>query len=294
VLTHHLAAPADPARVVVLGSRGFIGTALLGSLARAGVNALGVGRAELDLTSEGADERLAALIRDDDAVVVLSALTPDKGRGLDPFLQNILMAATVCRALGRRTPAHVVYVSSDAVYPFTSGLIDETSCAQADDFYGVMHRAREVMVAGSTRTPVAIMRPTLIYGADDTHNSYGPNRLRRQAYKDRRITVFGEGEETRDHLFVDDLAALLILALRHRSAGLLNLATGQSISYRDLAAKVAACFDDPVEIAGTPRQTLITHRHFDISALHRAFPEFRFTPLETGLERAHRGMLESV
>ena len=77
------------------------------------------------------------------------------------------------------------------------------------------------------------------------------------------------------------------------SAGVLNLATGQSISYRDLAAKVAACFDGPIEIAGTPRQTPITHRHFDISALHRAFPEFRFTPLEVGLERAHRGMMES-
>jgi UDP-glucose 4-epimerase len=294
VLTHHHVSPADPARVVVLGSRGFIGAALLGALARAGVKGLGLGRKELDLTTDAADERLADRLREDDAIVVLSALTPDKGRGLEPFLQNILMAATVCRALGRRTPAHVVYVSSDALYPFTSGLIDETSCAQADDLYGVMHRAREVMVAGATRSPVAIVRPTLIYGAGDTHNSYGPNRLRRQAYKDRRITLFGEGEETRDHLFVDDLAALLLFVLRHRSAGVLNAATGHSITYAELAAKVAGCFDYPIEIAGTPRQTPITHRHFDISALHRAFPEFRFTPLEEGLARAHRGMVESA
>lgn len=293
MLTHQQASPVDPTRVVVLGARGFIGSALLASLARAGVSALGLGRTELDLTTDTAGERLADLLRDDDALVVLSALTPDKGKGLEPFLRNILMAAAVCRALERRTPTHLVYVSSDAVYPLTTGLIAEGSCAQPADLYGTMHLAREVMLSAATRAPVAILRPTLVYGADDTHNSYGPNRLRRQAHTDRRIALFGEGEEMRDHLFVDDFAELLLLVLRHRSAGALNVATGRSVSYAEVAARVAECFDDPIAIEGTPRQTPITHRHFDISALRRAFPEFRFTPLEEGVRRAHRGMLGS-
>jgi nucleoside-diphosphate-sugar epimerase len=293
MLIHDRTAPADPARVVVLGSRGFIGSALLAALGRAGVTAMGVGRAELDLVSDGASERLANFLRDDDAVVVLSAITPDKGRGLEPFLQNIRMGASVCRALEKRPPAHLVYVSSDAVYPMGIGLITEQSCAQPSDLYGMMHLAREVMLAGATRAPVAILRPTLVYGAPDTHNSYGPNRLRRQAHKERRITLFGEGEEMRDHIFIDDVAALLLLTLRHRSAGVLNLATGRSISYAELAGKVAACFDGAVQIIGTPRQSLVTHRHFDVAALRRAFPEFRLTPLEEGLAGAHRGMLEA-
>lgn len=294
MLTHHRTPPSDPARVVILGAGGFIGAALLASLARAGIGAVGLRRAELDLASDGADQRLVELLREDDAVVVLAALTPDKGRGPDTFLQNMLMAAAVSRALGKRTVDHVIYVSSDAVYPFSSGLVAEGSCAQPADLYGAMHLSREVMLAGATRAPVAILRPTLVYGAGDTHNSYGPNRLRRQAHKDQRIALFGDGEETRDHVFVDDLAELLRLTLRHRSAGVLNIATGQSVSYADLAARVASCFDRPIEIAGAPRQSPITHRHFDISALRRAFPEFRFTPLDEGLRRAHRGMLESA
>lgn len=97
----------------------------------------------------------------------------------------------------------------------------------------------------------------------------------------------------RDHIAIDDVVALLLLVLRHRSTGTINLATGRSISYADLAARVAALFPGPVEIVGTPRQSPVTHRHFAVSAMRRAFPGFVFTELEDGLAKAHREMLES-
>jgi nucleoside-diphosphate-sugar epimerase len=112
------------------------------------------------------------------------------------------------------------------------------------------------------------------------------------ARKEGRIALFGEGEETRDHILVDDAAALALLVLRHRSTGLLNLATGRSISYAEIARKVASLFDRPIEIVTTLRQNPITHRHFDITTLRTAFPTFAFTPLEKGLAKAHREMLE--
>jgi nucleoside-diphosphate-sugar epimerase len=112
------------------------------------------------------------------------------------------------------------------------------------------------------------------------------------AHKEGRITLFGEGEEMRDHILVDDVVALTLRVLRHRSAGTLNLATGRSVTFAELAQRVAALFDRPIEIVGTPRQNPITHRHFDVIALRKAFPTFSFTPLDVGLARAHREMLE--
>jgi nucleoside-diphosphate-sugar epimerase len=154
-----------------------------------------------------------------------------------------------------------------------------------------MHLAREMMVKSATKAPVAVLRSTLVYGAEDTHNSYGPNRLRRMAHKDGKITLFGKGEETRDHILVHDVAALTMLVLSHRSTGTLNLATGRSITYAELAKKVAALFDGPIDIIGTSRQNPITHRHFDVTAIHKAFPTFTFTPLDKGLAKAHADML---
>jgi nucleoside-diphosphate-sugar epimerase len=290
-LRHHSPEPTDPTRVVVLGGRGFVGRELVAALEQAGISTMAPTRRELELTAPDAGDRLAALLRPADSLVVLAALTPDRGRGIEPFVANMAIGAAIARALARVAPAHVVYVSSDAVYPMRAGRVSEASCAEPPDLYGMMHRARETMVAAASPAPLAILRPTLLYGAADTHNSYGPNRLRRAAHKEGRIALFGDGDDMRDHLFVDDFVALTLLVLRHRSQGVLNCATGRSVSYAELARKIAARFERPVEIVAAPRQAPVAHRHFDVTALHKAFPTFRFTPLDQGLARAHRQML---
>ena len=292
MLNHLNERPNNPARVVILGARGFIGRVLVEALQRESIITLPVSSFDLDLAVENAGDQLAAMLQPGDAIVLLSALTPDKGRGLQPFLANIRMAASLCSALEKITPAHVVYFSSDSVYPMRGSVITEEACAEPEDLYGMMHLAREMMVKSATQAPVTILRTTLVYGAADTHNSYGPNRLRRMARKDGKVTLFGQGEEARDHILVDDVAALTVLSLRHRSAGTLNLATGRSTSYAELAKKVAALFGGPIEILGTARQTPISHRHFDITSLRKAFPTFVFTTLEEGLVKAHREMME--
>jgi UDP-glucose 4-epimerase len=294
MLIHDWPKPENPARVLVLGGGGFLGRAVQAALDEAGIPTVAPPRSELDLTADGASERVAAMLQATDTVLMLAALTPDKGRGLAPFMQNLKMAAGVCAAMQTVRPAHVVYVSSDAVYPVDVARITEETCAQPTDLYGVMHLAREVMLKTEVHAPVAVLRPTLVYGADDPHNSYGPNRLRRMARKDRRISLFGQGEEVRDHILIDDVAALIRLTLCHRSSGTLNLATGRSISYAELAHKVAVLFGGPIEIVGTPRQSPVRHRHFDVVALHKAFPAFTFTPLDVGLAKAYREMLEQA
>lgn len=289
MVTHHRSDSQMPSRVVVLGSNGFLGRALVARLERERTTVRALGRQKIDLAAPDAAERLATELKAGDVVVILAAITPDKGRGTEPFLANLKMMAACCTAFERRPPDHVVYLSSDAVYPFRSSLIDETVCAEPVDLYGAMHLSRELMLKQAVKAPLAILRPTLIYGAADTHNSYGPNRLRRMARKDGRITLFGEGEETRDHIYVDDAVALIDLAIRHRSAGTLNLATGNSVSFAELARKVAGLFETSIDIVTTPRQNPITYRAFDVTAIHRAFPAFTFTPLGEGLAAAHRG-----
>ncbi|HEY7519697.1 MAG TPA: NAD(P)-dependent oxidoreductase [Methylomirabilota bacterium] len=291
-LVHGRPSPEPPGRVLLLGGGGFIGRRLHTVLERAGIPVVAPPRTQLDLAATGAGDRLCELVRAGDAVVFLAALTPDKGRGVAPFMANVAMGAAVCMALEKVAAGHVVYFSSDAVYGAADGRLTEGTSAAPSDLYGTMHLAREAMVRASTKAPVAVLRPTLVFGATDTHNSYGPNRLRRMAQKDGRIVLFGEGEEIRDHVDVDDVVALTLAVLRHRSAGMLNLASGRAVSYAELARKVADLFDRPITIAGTPRQTPIGHRHFDVTALHAAFPWFKFTTLEDGLARAHREMLE--
>ncbi len=290
MLRHHNATPRAPARAVVLGAGGFIGGAIFRRLAAAGANVLGLGRKELDLSAGGAGERLATLLNGDDALVVVSARAPCKTPAM--MLENIRMMAAVCDALAKRPVGHLVYVSSDAVYADGPLPLTETSPAAPTSLHGAMHLAREQMLlAAAGATPLAILRPTLVYGAGDPHNGYGPNKFRRQANRGEAIVLFGEGEERRDHVDVDDIAQIARLVLAHRSAGVLNIATGAVASFRALADKAVALSPRKVEIQPSPRTGPMPHngyRPFDPAATTEAFPGFRYTTIDDGLARAQR------
>lgn len=290
MLRHHNSSPAAPARTVVLGSGGFIGGAILRKLEASGHAVVGLGRKELDLLDDGAAERLASLLRAHDALVIVSARAPCKTPTM--MLENIRMMASVCEAVAKRPVAHLLYVSSDAVYADGPLPLTEASPAAPTSLHGAMHLAREQMllsVAGST--PLAILRPTLVYGAGDPHNGYGPNRFRRQANRGETIVLFGEGEERRDHVDVDDIAEIVGLILDHRSAGVLNIATGTVASFRALAEKAVALSARQVTIKNSPRNGPMPHngyRPFDPAATLKAFPGFRYTAIDAGLARAQR------
>ena len=147
------------------------------------------------------------------------------------------------------------------------------------------------MFKSSTKAPLAFLRPTLIYGAADPHNGYGPNRFRRQAEKGEPIQIFGEGEEKRDHVLIDDVAKVTSLVLAHRSAGALNVVTGISTSFHDIAQAVAKQYGGSVvsQPRPGPRPHLL-HRFFDITSTLKTFPTFRFTALQEGLELAKQGV----
>ena len=286
--------PGSPGRCVVLGARGFIGRALVSALAGDGRECLGLGSAEIDLATAGAGDALAERLRPDDTLVVLSALTPDRGRGVDAFLTNIGMATAICAALSRQPVAHVVYVSSDAVYPLSSTpeeVTHEDSPAAPGDLYGAAHRSRELMLAAACGPKLLVLRPTLIFGAGDSHNAYGATRFLRQARTDGRISLFGGGEETRDHVWVQDLARLIAVLVRRRAVGTLNAVTGQSVTYARLATLVCDVVGSEVAVEQVPRKNPLTYRTFDRSALASALPEFAWTPLEDALLRTFDRMV---
>jgi nucleoside-diphosphate-sugar epimerase len=154
-------------------------------------------------------------------------------------------------------------------------LIDEQSSRTPSDLYALMHTARELMLEQACRAgriPYCVLRPCAIYGSGDTHNSYGPNRFLKTALGDGIIRLFGEGEERRDHVYIHDVIRVVQLCLFHGSAGTVNIASGEVISFGDLARLLAKTLDRPVAIQPQPRSGPVTHRHFDNTPLIRAFP----------------------
>jgi nucleoside-diphosphate-sugar epimerase len=289
MLAHRNGSPTAPKRAVVIGSGGFVGSTIVKELEKAKIPTLGLTRTEVDLLSPGGADALKARLLRDDTVVFVSAIAP--ARNVTQLMANLRMAEAASTAFTAVPPAHLVYISSDAIYADDANPVTERSAAAPSTMHGMMHAARELMFRSEYRGPFACLRPTLIYGAADPHSGYGPNRFRRQAAKGEPITIFGEGEEKRDHVAVEDVARLAVQIVFHRSTGALNAVTGVATSFRDIAHMVAAQFTPPAQVKAVPRsgpRPHLLHRFFDITGCHKSFPYFHFEPLQIGLARVHR------
>jgi UDP-glucose 4-epimerase len=289
MLSHNLSNKTIPERVVVMGAGGFIGASLVKSLNENKIPFLALTEENLNLLESDASIHLAELLNPNDTLVVISAIAPCKNNQM--FLQNIIMMKAVCEAIEKQQPKHVIYLSSDAVYADSSDSLSEASCAEPGSIHGIMHLSREIMLKQVCTAPIAILRPSLIYGAEDTHNGYGPNLFLRLGLTGKKITLFGEGEEQRDHVLVDDVVNILQLVILHQSEGVLNVATGTVVSFKKVAEMVSAYFNPSIEITTQQRVGPMPHngyRPFDPTATHAAFPEFRYTSLTDGVDKTFK------
>jgi UDP-glucose 4-epimerase len=272
--------------IVVLGSSGFIGRALIAQLP----DARGFSSSELNLLQPSQLSALDPLLGPETTLIVCSALTPDRGQTLETLSANFSIALNLASCLHDKALRKVVYLSSDAVYPFVSEPVTEATPIDAANFYALGKIATERILLSTVQAPLLNLRPTGVYGPGDTHNSYGPNRFIRQIATDRQVRLFGQGEETRDHLFIDDLARLVASLIESDASGVLNLATGESRTFGSIIGDLRTFVPFEFEVVHAPRSGRITHRQFDISRLRQAIPDLQFTPFAEGLRRSFERM----
>jgi nucleoside-diphosphate-sugar epimerase len=286
MLQHQNPSPKLPKRVVVVGAAGFVGSALVETLKARGASVLPLTRRDIDLLAPDAQDKLASMLRPDDTFVAVAARAPCKN--VQMLTENMKIVESMVGALTKSPVSHLVNISSDAVYADSPDPLTEKSVTAPTSLHGVMHLARELAFQ-DVRAPFVTLRPSLLYGVADPHNGYGPNRFRRLANEGKEIVLFGEGEERRDHVSIEDVAELIARVIERRSTGSLNIATGKVHSFREIAELVTASASKKVPIKGSPRSGPMPHngyRPFDNASTRAAFPDFTYTTLPDGIARA--------
>lgn len=267
----------------ILGAKGFVGQYLTKELSARGVKYQAYTSKDVDLINSDSINFLTSNFASDDVVVFLSCLTPDKGKDSATLFKNLKMADHVAAALTLKPIAKMVYISSDAVYGVNNNPINEQTPADLVDLYGYMHWGRELILketCAKTKTSLCILRPVGMFGRGDTHNSYGPNRFAKMALEKKKISLFGSGEEKRDHLYVEDFAKITAdICSSSTIEGVLNIATGNAISFMDVANILKG--ESKADIENLPKSdTSVSHKHFDITKLIQTFPSMKFTKLQ--------------
>ena len=93
------------------------------------------------------------------------------------------------------------------------------------------------------------------------------------------ISLFGKGEELRDHVWIEDVVQIVIRILFFKSTGIINVATGKVHSFKSIAKSIIKLTSSSSKIKNTKRKGPIPHngyRSLSNFSTKKAFPGFRY------------------
>ncbi|PZX00323.1 UDP-glucose 4-epimerase [Pseudomonas sp. 478] len=287
-------------RILVTGGAGFIGSHLVEALLESGYSVrvlddlssgklsnLPIDRCHLTLVvGDVADApTVERAMKDCSAVVHLAAVASVQASVDDPVAthqSNFVGTLNICEAMRQAGVRRVVYASSAAIYgnngegmaitedtpkkPLTPYAADKLASEHFLDFYRRQHGLEPV-----------ILRFFNIYGPrQDPSSPYSGviSIFSERAQKKLPITVYGDGEQTRDFVYVNDLVKILVQAVGEPEPinEPVNVGFNRSTSVNELAATLSELLGRPLTLNyDAPRSGDIKHSRADNSRLLERF-----------------------
>jgi nucleoside-diphosphate-sugar epimerase len=277
-------------KVVVLGATGFIGSALLRHLQITHNGpVLGFHTRDFDLVSPGAPEALGKIM-DGQTVLIIACRSPRHWDSFKAYDQEISIARNIASCLASNSLKKCLYLSTVSVYDDTIDQVDITEGApiRPSSLYGVAKFSSENLLrwAGEqTETPVTIFRLCKAFGNRNGSLDYGPNSFIESALSRNTISLFGDGNELRDHIFIEDLQALVGSYVAADFSGTFNIVSARSHSFRVIADWVSEYTSRNVKIHEMPRTRSKVDQTFKNDAILNYVSGFRFTEMKQAIKK---------
>lgn len=280
-------------RIVLLGHSGFIGCHLEKAFETlyADTEVIGKSLPTIDLTKTEDVDELSEFFNPETAVIMCAALKRQFGDTLEAFEHNLDITINLCRILSQRPVQRFIFFSSAAVYgeDIHNTRITEATAVSPTSYYGMAKYSAECLYrkafGGKNRGSLAMIRPPLIYGPLDMGKTYGPAGFIKAALSRESITLWGDGTELREFIFVEDIVRVVCGLLRSDFEGVVNVASGKSHTFEDVLKIISELMDEKLDITSCPRTKDKVDHVFDNVRFMRFMPNFKFTSLKEGMRK---------
>tara|TARA_Y100000310_G_scaffold345402_1_gene464510 strand:+ start:19114 stop:20031 length:918 start_codon:yes stop_codon:yes gene_type:complete len=274
-------------KILVTGGAGFIGSHLVDTLIQKGhqvtiLDNLISGKQEyinpratfhnLDVNSTQAAEIISSEF---DAIVHLAAQVKVPKSFIDPIADlntNILGGLKLLQSAIKNQVPKFIYISSAAEIgnPQTNP-IDEKHPLNPISPYGISKHTFEkylVLLAKQAQMNYCILRLANVYGPRQDHSGEGGvvSIFASKILNSQACLIYGDGEQTRDFIYVQDVVAAIITALKNTNSQKYNIGTGVETSINQLISLLGAIHGVSVDLKFTSmREGDIEKSYFDIT-----------------------------
>ena len=245
-----------------------------------------------DITDEGVVAKAVANV---DLVVHLAADTRVVDSIADPlrnFRTNVLGTFNLlCRMKAAGVTRIVNASTGGAILGEVQPPVHEEMAPAPLSPYGAGKLAAEgycSAFAGSYGFRALSLRFSNVYGPRSYHKGSVIAQFFRRILAGEDLIVYGDGTQTRDYVFVEDLCEGILLAMKSECTGVFQLGTGRATSVNELIAQMKDVVEDGerITVRFEPfRPGELRHTWCDISKARAAFNFNPTTLLRDGLIR---------
>jgi UDP-glucose 4-epimerase len=247
--------------------------------------------ASVDLTEAEQVASLAGLLNKYTAVIMCAAIKKQLGDNAETFNQNLKIAVNLARLLETHPISRFILFSSAAEYgeDVHNLHIDEETPVQPVSYYGIAKFASErIFYKALTRhegCTYLIIRPALVYGPAEADTFYSPSGFLKAALRKESIILWGDGEERREFVYIDDLVEATYRLIFHPYSGVVNMVSGLNYQYIDALKIISELIPDHLQIKSRPRSKPNVDHGFNNQRLLDLAPDLVFTSLREGLKQ---------
>ncbi len=254
-----------------------------------------------DLTQK---EQVREAIRGQDIIIQAAATTSGaKDIVTKPYYHvtdNAVMNSLILRACHEHSVKHVVFFSCTTMYAEQREPVKESDFNYQiiDKYFGVgwtkvyIEKMCE-FYSKIGQTKYTAVRHSNIYGPHDKYDLershvFGATVAKVMNAQDGKVTVWGDGSEERDLLYVDDLISFVERALRKQTAPfeLVNAGFGKSISVRELVEQIIRASGKKIKIEYDKSKPTIPFKlSLNIDLAKKKFGWSPKIPLDEGISK---------